>query len=108
MLEDQSGDKTVFASFSEFPPPCRGMPQEVFLVGLCGQGFSGVFYHRLLALLSVFLHGYPALGVREPVVPWRVWISLMKLPEFLQTAYREVVEWLLRPVLVFRVVEPMD
>jgi len=32
----------------------------------------------------------------------------MKLPEFLQTAYRKVVEWLLRPVLALRIVEPSD
>jgi len=32
----------------------------------------------------------------------------MKLPEFLQTAYRKVVEWFFRPVFSFRIVEPFD
>jgi len=32
----------------------------------------------------------------------------MKLPEFLQTAYRKVIEWFLRPVLAVRIVEPPD
>jgi len=32
----------------------------------------------------------------------------MKLPEFLQTAYRKVVEWFFCPVFAFQVVEPFD
>jgi len=32
----------------------------------------------------------------------------VKLPEFLQTTYREVVEWFFRPVSAFRIVEPFD
>jgi len=31
--------------------------------------------------------GGTGLALSEPVVPRRVWISLVKLPEFLQTAY---------------------
>jgi len=31
-------------------------------------------------------YGLPALSVSEPVVPRRVWVPSMKLPEFLQTA----------------------
>jgi len=42
------------------------------------------------------------LGIGEPVVPRRVWISLVKLPEFLQTAYRKVVEGFFRPIFAFR------
>ena len=30
----------------------------------------------------------------------------MKLPEFYQTAYQKVVEWLFRPILIFRIIEP--
>jgi len=50
----------------------------------------------------------PLLGVGELVVPRRVRILLMKLPEFLQTAYRKVVEWFFRPVFSFRIIEPLD
>jgi len=32
----------------------------------------------------------------------------MKLPEFLQTAYRKVIEWLLCPVLALQIVKPSD
>ena len=32
----------------------------------------------------------------------------MKLSELLQAAYWKVVEWLFRPVLAFRIVEPFD
>jgi len=49
-----------------------------------------------------------ALGVGKSVVPRRVWISLVKLPEFLQTTYRKVVEWFFRPVFAFRIVKPLD
>jgi len=31
--------------------------------------------------------GGTGLALSEPVVPWRIWISSMKLPEFLQAAY---------------------
>jgi len=31
--------------------------------------------------------GPPVLGVGESVVPWRIWVSSVKLPELLQTAY---------------------
>jgi len=48
------------------------------------------------------------LGVGELVVPWRVRISLVILPEFLQTTYRKVVEWFFRPVFALRIVEPFD
>ena len=48
------------------------------------------------------------LALGEPVVPRRVRILLMKLPEFLLTAYRKVVKWFLRSVLAFRIVEPSD
>jgi len=48
------------------------------------------------------------LGVGELVVPRRVWISSVKLPELLQTAYRKVVKWFFRSVFAFRVVEPFD
>jgi len=48
------------------------------------------------------------LVISEPIVPRRVWVPLMKLPEFLQTAYREVVEWFLRPVFSLWIVEPSD
>jgi len=52
--------------------------------------------------------GRSGLALSEPVVPRQVWIPSMKLPEFLQTAYRKVVEWLFRPVFAFRIVEPFD
>jgi len=32
----------------------------------------------------------------------------MKLSEFLQAAYRKVVEWFFRPVFAFQIVEPFD
>jgi len=32
----------------------------------------------------------------------------MKLSEFLQSAFRKVVEWFFRPVFAFRIVEPFD
>jgi len=48
------------------------------------------------------------LGIGESVVPRRVWILLVKFPEFLQTAYRKVVEWFFRPVFAFRIVELFD
>jgi len=52
--------------------------------------------------------GGTGLALGEPVVPRRVWISLVKLPEFLQTAYRKVVEWFFRPVFSFWIIEPLD
>jgi len=52
--------------------------------------------------------GGSGLALDEPVVPQRVRILLMKLPEFLQTAYRKVVKWFLRPVLALRIIEPSD
>jgi len=45
--------------------------------------------------------GGTGLALGEPVVPRHVWISLMKLSEFLQTTYRKVVEWFFRPVFAF-------
>ena len=57
-------------------------------------------YHQIL--------GATGLALGEPVVPRRVWISLVKLQELLQTAYRKVVEWFLRPVFSFRIIEPLD
>jgi len=52
--------------------------------------------------------GGTGLALGEPVVPRRVWISSVKLPEFLQTAYRKVVEWFFRPIFSFRIIEPLD
>jgi len=52
--------------------------------------------------------GGSGLALGEPVVPQRVRIPLMKLLEFLQTAYRKVVEQLLGPVLAPRIVQPSD
>jgi len=52
--------------------------------------------------------GGTGLALGELVVPRRVWISLVKLPELLQTAYQKVVEWFFRPVFAFRVVVPFD
>jgi len=52
--------------------------------------------------------GGSGLALGDPVVPRRVWILSMKLPEFLQTAYRKVVERLFRSVFAFRIVEPFD
>jgi len=49
-----------------------------------------------------------SLALGEPVVPRRVRILLMKLPELLPTAYRKVVKWFLRPVLALRIIEPSD
>jgi len=57
-------------------------------------------YHQVL--------GGTGLALAEPVVPRHVWISLMKLSEFLQTAYQKVVEWFFCPVLAFWIVEPLD
>jgi len=48
------------------------------------------------------------LGVGKPVVPPRVWILLVELPELLQATYQKVVEWFFRPVLVLWIVEPFD
>jgi len=58
------------------------------------------YYHQVL--------GRTGLAHGEPVVPRRVRILLMKLPEFLQTTYRKVVVWFFCPVLAFRIVEPFD
>jgi len=49
-----------------------------------------------------------SLALGEPVVPRSVWVLSVKLPEFLQTSYREVVVWLLCSVLPVWVVEPSD
>jgi len=49
-----------------------------------------------------------SLALGEPVVPWHIWVLLVKLSKFLQTAYRKVVIWLFRPVLPVRVVEPFN
>jgi len=49
-----------------------------------------------------------SLALGEPVVPWRVWISSVKLSEFLQAAYRKVIVWFFCPVLLVWVVEPFD
>jgi len=32
----------------------------------------------------------------------------MKLPKFLQTSYRKIVEWLFLPVFAFQIVKPFD
>jgi len=45
---------------------------------------------------------------RESIVFWRVSIPVMKLPEFLQTAYRKVVERFFCPVFAFWIVKPFD
>jgi len=45
------------------------------------------------------------LALGEPVVPRRFWNLSVKFSKFLQAAYRKVVEWLLCPVLTFRIVE---
>jgi len=52
--------------------------------------------------------GGTGLALDEPVVLWRVWVSLVKLSELLQTAYRKVVEWFFRPVFVFQIVVSFD
>ena len=49
--------------------------------------------------------GGSGLALGESVVPRRVWASLVKLPEFLQTAYRKVVVWFF---CSFVVAEPFD
>ena len=49
--------------------------------------------------------GGSGLALGEPVVPRRVWASSVKLPEFLQTAYRKVVVWFF---CSFVVAEPFD
>ena len=48
------------------------------------------------------------LALGEPVVPLRVWISSVKLPKFLQAAYRKVVEWLFCPVFSHRIIQPFN
>ena len=48
------------------------------------------------------------LGVGELIVSRRILVPSIKLPEFLQTAYQTVVEWFLRPVFAFQIVEPFD
>jgi len=60
---------------------------------------------------STYYHQVPVelvLALGEPVVPWCIWVPSLKLSEFLQTTYRKVVEWFLRPVLAFWIVEPFD
>jgi len=49
-----------------------------------------------------------SLALGEPVVPQRIWVPSVKLPKFLQTAYRKVIVWFFHPVLSFQVVEPFD
>jgi hypothetical protein len=45
----------------------------------------------------------------KPVVAWGVWVPVVKLPEFVQSARGEVVVRLLRPISTFRVlVKPFD
>jgi hypothetical protein len=46
--------------------------------------------------------------VNKSVVAWGVWVPVVKLPEFVQSAQGEVVVRLLRPILTFRVVKPFD
>jgi hypothetical protein len=46
--------------------------------------------------------------IGEPVVAWGVWVPVVKLPEFVQSARREVVIWLLCPIPTFRIVKPLD
>jgi len=49
-----------------------------------------------------------SLALGELVVPRHIWISLVKLSEFLQAAYRKVIVWFFCPVLPVWVVEPFD
>jgi hypothetical protein len=44
----------------------------------------------------------------KPIIAWGVWVPLVKLTEFFQTAQGEVVEGLLRPVSTIREVKPFD
>ena len=46
--------------------------------------------------------------VGEPVVAWSVWVPVVKLPEFVQSARGEVVVRLLCQIPTFRIVEPFD
>jgi len=52
--------------------------------------------------------GGTGLALDELVVPQHVWVSLVKLSELLQTAYRKVIEWFFCPVFAFLIVEPFD
>jgi len=47
-------------------------------------------------------------SLSESIVFQGVWIPLVEFSEFLQAAFRKVVEGFFRPVLAFRIVEPFD
>ena len=49
-----------------------------------------------------------SLALGELVVSQRVWISLVKLSEFLQATYQKVIVWFFGPVLSVWLVEPFD
>ena len=53
----------------------REMKSSSLFIPTTTHAFSGPFY------------GHPVLSIGESVVPRRVWVSLVELPEFLQTAY---------------------
>jgi len=76
------------------------------------KSFSPLSYYPLIVLQPLRLCYAPradqSLALGEPVVPRGVWVLPVKLTEFLQTSYRKVVVWLLRPVLPVWVVEPFD
>jgi len=76
-------------------------------MGLC----VGVFVRLKSSTSSAHYRqvlGGTGLAHGELVVPRCIWVSLMKLPEFLQTAYRKVVIRFFRPALLLRIVEPLD
>jgi len=77
-------------------PHCRGRaapaaldPNHLFLLpkvgqpGLASRVRDEVPPFLILTTASCFF----GLGVSESVVPWGIWILLVELPEFLQTAY---------------------
>jgi len=81
--------------------------KQVFFV--CGDVTEVLHPFSLLPLMLRRAHLWTSrLAVYEPVVPWRIWVLSMKLPEFLQTAYRKVVRRFFRPVFAFRIVELFD
>jgi len=76
------------------------------------KSFSPSSYYSPIMLQPLRLRHAPgadrSLALGEPVVPRRVWISSVKLSEFLQVAYRKVIVWFFCPVLPVQLVEPFD
>jgi len=117
----------VFLTLNSFGRMHSSSGARSVALSLLGTREAGLFFvlatrraFHSVCLLDIVLHPYillplmlrwallwtSCLGVYELVVPWRIWISLMKLSEFFQAAYRKVVKFFFRPVFVFRIVEP--